>query len=158
VGSALKVSEATALAMHTMAVLARQGNGGLSSREIADTLRASQAHLQKVLQRLGRAGLVLSERGPRGGFMLAKQPERIRLLDVYEAVEGPLQLSDCLFGEPACQGSQCMLGGLVSFVNKTFSGYLRRTTVADLAGRSRIGDPSRRGVYHGRRSRDRGDR
>lgn len=134
VGSALRISEATSLAMHTMALLGSGSGPEVSSREIAGSLGVSQAHLQKVLQRLGRAGLVHSERGPRGGFTLAQPPERITLLEVYEAIEGPLHLVDCLFSKPACRGGRCILGGLVGLVNDQFGTYLRETTLADLAG------------------------
>lgn len=133
--SALRISEATSLAMHTMALLGSGSETELSSRGIAGSLDVSQAHLQKVLQRLGRAGLVHSERGPRGGFTLARPPERITLLEVYEAIEGPLHLANCLFGKPACRGRPCVLGGLVGSVNSQFRTYLEGTTLADLAGR-----------------------
>ena len=131
--SALRISEATSLAMHTMAMLAHGDNGGMTSKDIASVLSVSQAHLQKVLQRLGHSGLVRSERGPKGGFTLARSPERITLLEVYESIEGPLHLGDCLLGRATCARENCVLGGLVASVNGQFSEYLRETTLADLA-------------------------
>ncbi len=135
--NALRISEATSLAMHTMALLAKEENGGLSSREIASSLDVSQSHLQKVLQRLGHSGLVRSERGPKGGFRLARPAEDISLLEVYESVEGPLRLANCLFGRTACPNERCILGDLVASVNQQFATYLRETQVGQLAGRLR---------------------
>jgi len=135
VSSALRISEATSLALHTMVLLAADGNGGLSSREIASSLNVSQAHLQKVLQRLGHSGLVRSERGPKGGFTLARPADEIALLEVYESIEGPLSLADCLFDRAACRNRQCILGDLISSVNGQFSEYLRQTRIAELADR-----------------------
>ncbi len=100
-------------------------------------------------ERLGRAGLVQSERGPHGGFTLARPPERVTLREVYEAIEGPLHLVDCLFGRPACRGGQCVLGGLIGIVNSQFETYLRQTTLADLAGKKPRGGPENtKGNHH----------
>lgn len=131
--TALRISEATSLAMHTMGLLAAAGAEALTTAQIASRLSVSQAHLSKVLQRLGRAGLVHSVRGPGGGFSLARPAREIPLLSVYEAVEGPLSLSNCLLGQPKCGGRGCIFGGLVASVNKQFADYLRKTRVTDVA-------------------------
>lgn len=132
--TALRISEATSLAMHTMGVLGGTAAEALTTAQIASRLGVSQAHLSKVLQRLGRAGLVHSVRGPGGGFALARPAGEISLLSVYEAVEGPLSFSNCLLDQPKCGSGACILGGLVASVNQQFSDYLRNTRVADLAG------------------------
>jgi Rrf2 family protein len=130
--SALRISEATSLAIHTMALLAKEPEAEPSSREISETLHVSLAHLQKVLQRLGRSGLVRSARGRSGGFRLARPAETIRLREVYESIEGPLDLNSCLLDPAVCAGRKCGLGGLVEAVNAEFADYLDRTTVAAL--------------------------
>ena len=110
----IRMSEATALGLHTMAVVARH-NEPTSTAQIATELRASEAHLSKVLQRLAKVGLVHSIRGPKGGFALERPPEAISLLGVYEAVEGPLESNRCLLGNPVCQPQPvvALLGMLV---------------------------------------------
>lgn len=127
----LKISEAASLALHTMALLATSQGTTRATWEIAKTLRVSEAHLAKVLQRLGRAGLVKSQRGPGGGFSLGRDPESISLLEVYEATEGPLDPPGCLLGRPACNGS-CILGGLLDQVGAEIRTYFAQTRLSDL--------------------------
>jgi len=131
--SPLKISEAASLALHTMVLLAAEKKKNLATRDIAARLRVSEAHLAKVLQRLGRAGLVRSRRGPGGGFTLGRDAKSITLLDVYEVTEGPLVSQDCLMGEKACQG-QCILGGLLTSLGEQVRDYLSRNTLADMTG------------------------
>lgn len=130
----LRISTAASLALHAIILLAANCNRTLSTKKIAAKLRASEAHLSKVLQRLGKAGLVEATRGPKGGFCLARPGGDISLLEVYEAIEGPLQDSVCLLGEPVCQGEKCILGGLLETVNRQVREYLGGTTLSDLAG------------------------
>ncbi len=128
----LKISEAASLALHTMVYLAAKNERLVTTHEIGEVLRVSEAHLSKVLQRLGKVGLVDATRGPKGGFCLAKAGEDISLLEVYEAIEGPLADTVCLLGEPVCQGNECILGGLLETVNRQAREYLAGTTLADL--------------------------
>ncbi|MBP6963930.1 MAG: Rrf2 family transcriptional regulator [Armatimonadetes bacterium] len=129
----LHISEAAALALHTMAVLARSTDRLASTHEIAEELAVSENHLAKVRQQLARAGLVEAVRGPSGGFRLTRPPSKTSLMEVYEAIEGPYHPSDCLLGRPACRASRCVLGGLVHSVNGQVRKYLAETTLAHLA-------------------------
>ena len=128
----LRISEAASLALHAMVLLAAQGKEAMSTRQIGERLKVSDHHLSKVMQRLGRAGLVQSTRGPKGGFRLARQGSAITLLEIYEAVEGRLRQRDCLLGRPACQGG-CALSGLVNLLGQEVRDYLARTKLGDLA-------------------------
>lgn len=128
----LKVSEAASLGLHTMAYLAAQPNKRISTHEVAEKLKVSEAHLAKVMQRLGRAGLVVSQRGPKGGFTLAKPPDKITLLEVYEAIEGKLNKTGCLLGKPVCDGD-CILGGLLNGLDRQVREYFSTTKLLDIA-------------------------
>ncbi len=59
-------------------------------RDIAERQRIPLRFLEQIFGDLKRAGIVSSKRGPRGGFVLAKAPEQVRLGDVVRAVEGPI--------------------------------------------------------------------
>lgn len=124
------ISEAASLALHTMAFLAA-ADRKISTNEMARVLGASEAHLAKVMQRLGRAGLVKSQRGPGGGFVLAKRPDEVSLLDVYVAAEGPLGELGCLLGKPVC-GGHCIMGELLAKVGQEIKDYFSRTKLSDL--------------------------
>lgn len=129
--SVLKISEATALGIHACIIIAKS-ESRISASEIADMLKASEAHLAKVLQRLVRAGLIFSNRGPKGGFKLAKESADIHLLEIYEAVDGEMPLKNCLFEKPACGGVKCPLSGFLGKVNDEVRDYFAKTTLADL--------------------------
>jgi len=121
------------LAMHTLALLTARNGERMPTGRIAEALGASEAHLAKVMSRLTRAGLVSAVRGPGGGFVLAKPPERIALIDIYEAIEGEMPAGGCLLGKAACPGGRCVLGGLVRSVNEQVKEHLQRTKLTDLA-------------------------
>jgi Rrf2 family protein len=129
----LRISEAASLAFHAVALLASEPGEQRSTSNLARNLKVSEAHLSKVLQRLGRHGLVRSSRGPRGGWMISSDPEKVTLLQVYEAVEGPLAPSSCLLGGRRCNGQSCILGGLLDVVNRQVMDYLSNTRLASLA-------------------------
>jgi len=130
----LKVSEAASLALHTMVYLARNQDSPASTREVAESIQRSEFHLSKVLQRLARAGLVQSLRGPKGGFVLGEGALDATLLEVYEAIEGPLDSTPCLLGTPMCGKMPCVMGGLIHSVNEQFTAYMGSTRLGDFTG------------------------
>lgn len=128
----VKVSEAASLGLHTMVLLADERGTPLSTREIANRLGVSESHLSKVLQRLVHAGLLQSVRGPGGGFTLAGRKGDATLLEVYEAIDGPMSGSRCLLGSPACAGDDCILGGALEDANKRIRDHLAGTRLSEL--------------------------
>jgi Rrf2 family protein len=129
----LRISEAVSLALHAMTFLAAHGDRPHSTKEIAEKLAVSEAHLSKVLQRLHRGRLVQSIRGPKGGFSIVGSPASIRLLDVYECIDGELPVCDCLLASPVCSGKGCIFGGLPVSVSRQFKDYMANTKVSDFA-------------------------
>jgi Rrf2 family protein len=125
------MSEATVIGLHAMVVLARAAEP-LSAAAAADTLDVSRAHLSKVLQSLARSGLLEARRGPNGGYALAKHPSGIRLLDIYEILEGPMRQDGCLFSTPVCGRARCALGDVVAGVREQVFEHLRSTTLEDV--------------------------
>jgi Rrf2 family protein len=113
-------------------LLARPATALVRTRDLGERIGASQAHLVKVLQSLARAGLVATERGPRGGARLARPAGEITLLEVYEAVDGPLEASECLLERPICDGSCCLVGKVLYRMNQEVRQHLGRTTLADV--------------------------
>ena len=127
----LRISEAAVLAIHTAALLGAREGDILTTREIASFLGASEAHLSKVLQRLARSGLVASVRGPRGGFTLSRPAADVTLLQVYEAIDGPLAESGCLLEAPVCNG-QCIMGDVLTKVDAIVREHLAGTRVSEV--------------------------
>lgn len=129
----VNISEAASLALHTMALLATKPEQCRSTRELAEPFGASGHHLAKVMQQLARVGLVVSTRGPHGGFQLGRSSEEIRLLDIYEAIEGPIEEDCCLFSSPPCHRMACQLGRMVRSAHQQLRASLKKTTLAQLA-------------------------
>ena len=126
----LNVSEAFSLGLHATAMVAsRESAEPVTAHTIASRLGVSEAHLSKVLQRLVKTGILKSSRGPGGGFTLGKSAPSIALIEIYESVEGPLKLDNCLIGTHICGGKSCVFDDLIDKVNGQFKDYLEHTTV-----------------------------
>jgi Rrf2 family protein len=106
----LNFTEAANLGVHALAYLAHQQQGSrLSAERIGVALKVSVSHLSKVLQRLARAGLVASTRGAHGGFVLARPPASISLLEIVDVLDTLPPVPECLLGRPICDNKNCML-------------------------------------------------
>lgn len=82
--------------------LAYNGQGEpVQVRVVSERQGIPTRYLEQIFRRLRRAELVQSKRGPGGGYTLARPPARITLRDVVEAVEGPLQQTLAMPGDPA---------------------------------------------------------
>ena len=134
-----KISDATALALHSMVHLAIDPDGQSTTAQIAELFKASRHHLAKVHQRLTKAGLLNSNRGPAGGVSLAKEPGRISLLEIYEVMEGSMLCNPCLFGNDACPRADCVLQNLLPGLAEQVRDYFEKTTVEQLAKESAWG-------------------
>jgi Rrf2 family protein len=132
----LRMSEATALGLHAMATISEEAEP-VQASPLAEDLCASEAHLSKVLQQLVRAGLLQSRRGPNGGYALTRPAAEISLLEVYEALEGPMRRDACLFAAPVCDRVHCLLGDLVERVRQTVFEELASTSLARAQERGR---------------------
>jgi Rrf2 family protein len=129
----LSISDAGSIALHAMVILAADQGRVATTSELASIIDVSEAHLSKILQRLARARLVESIRGPKGGYRITEKQKDITLLDIYEAIEGPLKATDCLLKKRVCDGRGCILGGLLKLVNMKMGEYLGGTRLVELA-------------------------
>jgi Rrf2 family protein len=88
----MKLTHACGYAIHAVVYLAKQKDDHLiASRQIAEAQGLPERFLVKVLKPLVSAQVLLSLRGPNGGYRLAKPPRSITLLDIVEAVDGPIR-------------------------------------------------------------------
>ena len=128
----IHISEASLLALHSMALLAQSNNQPLSTKKMAEITASSEAHLSKVMQRLAKINLVDSNRGPNGGFYLKRPIESVTLLEIYEAIEGPFENGSCLGKVERCPFKKCLFGGLIDKTRHEFHQYLASKTLKDL--------------------------
>ncbi len=114
----INLSEAASLAFHGLALVAQASPDRINVKETARQLNASEAHLAKVFQTLHRAGVITSQRGPRGGFILNRPPEDISFLDIYEIVESPVELEDCPLGYSECGFHACLFDRKLNSISR----------------------------------------
>ncbi len=87
----MKLSRSTGYAVLAVGYIAqRQGQGVVLSQDIAEAYDIPLEYLLKILQQLVRANILRSKRGPRGGFSLARPTAKITMLEIIEAVDGPM--------------------------------------------------------------------
>lgn len=99
----MKLSTRGRYGIHAMYDLALHADGGPQSiKAIAEREAIPEAYLEQLIAALKRAELVTSTRGAQGGYMLARAPEAITVGDVLRALEGGLNLVDCLDEADAC--------------------------------------------------------
>jgi Rrf2 family protein len=133
----LRISDAANLAIHAMAHIARsRGSVNHSVGEIAGDQGVSEAHLSKVMQRLVKVGLLTSRRGPGGGFVLGREAGKISLLEILEAMDGPMSDCKCLLGRKKCLFGGCALGALLTHVNHQVRVFMASRSLTDLLGAS----------------------
>ncbi len=120
------------MAIHALVILSANQGELVRVTEVARKIGLSEAHLGKVFQRLSKAGLVSSRRGPHGGFALKQKPNKIRLLDIYQCIDGPLNDDSCLLGRQTCDLEYCVFGDLHHQVQTTVKDYLSNTTLFDI--------------------------
>ncbi len=129
--SFINLSEGFFLAVHSLVLIEQHKPERLSAKFLAQELHSSQAHLAKIFQKLSKAGLVTSVRGPSGGFILSKNPDEISFLDVYEIVEGQVQIGGCVFNKSHCAFSECLFGSeLIKISNEVYN-KLKNTKISD---------------------------
>ena len=133
----IAISEAATLAIHALAYIANQQDSKpISTGKVAESFGFSEAHLSKVFQRLNKSGFLKSVRGPRGGFILAKEPKAITLLDIYEAIDGPIsRYGTCLLHKDECEFSDCVFGDLLESIPAQVKSHFASTTLGDIVMR-----------------------
>ena len=87
----MKVSRSTGYALIAASYIAKHRDEGIIlSQTISKEYKIPLEYLLKLLQQMVRAGILRSKRGPRGGFSMAKLPKKITMLQIIEAVDGPM--------------------------------------------------------------------
>jgi Rrf2 family protein len=104
-----------------------------ATSQIAEVKQIPPSFLAKIVSQLSVAGLLQTSRGARGGVSLAKAPEHITLLDVVEAIDGPILLNECVDNETACSfGETCPMRPVWCDAQKQLVNSLRQTTFASI--------------------------
>ena len=124
----------TDYALRAMVNLAGQyGRESVSTRHIAQAEDISYELACKLMQKLNKAGLVKSSMGPNGGFVISKKPDKVNLLEIIEAIQGPLSLNRCLLGLDVCpRQKDCPIREKLAKLQKYIGKYLLGLTLDEL--------------------------
>lgn len=114
------------LAIHT-------GNGPVLLKNIAKEEDISVGYLEQIVPQLKTAGLINSVRGARGGYALSKAPRDIKLLDIIQALEGPMNFAGCVGDAKKCgRSGDCAVRDIWVSLSGIMSQAMRKLTLSDI--------------------------
>ena len=121
-------------AIRCVLYLSGQPEAVTSVEDISKAMLVPKTFLAKILQSLMKAGLVISTRGVKGGFQLAKRPKDISLLEVIEAIQGTSAPNVCAIDKRMCQFSgRCTVHPVWIKIREMVEKELRKTNFAVLS-------------------------
>lgn len=126
------ISQTAEYALRAIVHLARNGSVPSTTRQISESVRVPAGYLSKVMQSLGRAGIVRSRRGLHGGFTLARTTRELTVLDVINAVDPLQRLGCCPAGIRSHRKEFCPLHRMIDAALATVEKKLGGTTVQQL--------------------------
>jgi Rrf2 family protein len=115
----------------------QEPNQRSATSTVAKEMKIPPSFLAKIISQLSIAGLLHTSRGARGGVTLAREPANISMLDVVEAIDGPILLNECV-GDPAnCDFSEeCMAHPIWKEVQETLVKRLRETKFDQISSKN----------------------
>ncbi len=118
------------MAVHYIAF--HQHDGVVSTKRIAEDLTIPAELLAKILQRLAKGKLIASVNGPKGGYVLAREPGQIRVSEVLRAIEGPLGLVNCYRTMKCPQLERCNIRRPVWAIQSGIERFLETMTLEEM--------------------------
>jgi Rrf2 family protein len=102
-------------------------------REISERQEVSVAYLEQILSKLRRAGLIVSVKGPGGGYLLSKEPAEISIGSILMELEGPVAMASCLDPAEGCSRvDRCVTHLLWRSLGEKIESFLSTITLRDL--------------------------
>ncbi len=123
------LSEAASIALHGMIIVAK-AEKMINVVQIAEMTTSSKHHVAKVFQRLVKEKFIESHRGPSGGFTLKRDPNEVTLLEIYEAIEGKIEVQACPMDKQVCPFDKCILNNVTRDMTYQYRDYLQSQTLA----------------------------
>jgi len=125
------ISEAASIGLHGMILIARDKEGMVNVIKIADATGSSKHHVAKVFQRLVKEGFLFSHRGPTGGFSLKRPSESISFLDIFQAIEGEIEILKCPLNHQICAFDKCIINNVAQKMTIQFRDYMKEQRLCD---------------------------
>jgi len=133
----VKISTKGCYGLRALVDLAQhQDEGPVLMRAIAERQGLSRKYLHALLTSLRAAGLVRSLRGSSGGYVLARPPTELLLLEILQALEGRIEVAECVRHPGRCErSSRCASHDVWSELSLAMESWLKGMTLADLVAR-----------------------
>ena len=126
----MQITKQADYAVRAMAYLAKlKVNERAATSDIAKSQKIPPSFLAKIISQLSIAGLIHTSRGAHGGVMLSRPAGKISMLEVVEAIDGPISLNDCTLAPETCDHSQdCPMHDIWSSLQKDLVAKLSAST------------------------------
>jgi len=124
------LTEAASIALHGMIIVAKSEKMA-NVIQIAELTGSSKHHVAKIFQRLVKDNFLESHRGPTGGFTLKKDPADVKLLDIYESIEGKIEVTTCPLDKHICPFEKCIMDNVTRKMTVDFRDHLKSHTLKD---------------------------
>src|SRR5580692_139434 len=131
----VRLGKLTDYGLVLMTLIARSESVSLhTSRDLAAESRLPVSTVSKLLKELLQSGLLTSHRGTKGGYVLAKEPGDISVIDIIAAIEGPMALTECSSDVTGLCNLEpcCPIKTNQQIINQAMRGVLEKITLADL--------------------------
>ncbi|MHB9036438.1 MAG: RrF2 family transcriptional regulator [Armatimonadota bacterium] len=131
----MKLSTRSRYGLRAMLVLAmHEGTDPVMTKEIGEKQNLPVTYLEQLMLTLRKAGLVNATRGAKGGYVLARNPRDIPLIEIVEALEGPLDIADCGDLPNCCPNPEaCAIKDVFARANKALFDVFDEVSLAKLA-------------------------
>jgi Rrf2 family protein len=136
----MQITRQADYAVRAVLYLARLGmTERAATSTVAEEQRIPPSFLAKIISQLSIAGLLHTSRGARGGVTLAREPKDISLLEVIEAIDGPIQLNECVGEDGLCSfDDECTLRPVWTEAQNELVNRLRGTSFAQLMEQGKV--------------------
>jgi len=130
----MQITRQADYAIRAVRYLSTQGNGSnVATSRIAREMKIPASFLAKIVSQLQINGLLKTSRGASGGVQLSRAPGEISLLDVVEAIDGPILLNECVGNPGKCEfADECAMHPIWTDAQNALVSRLGETTFASL--------------------------
>ena len=130
----IRLNRETDYGIGILTLIAREPKGRFNAASLAATLGLPQPVVSKILKHLARRDVLVSYRGAKGGYGLARDPEDISIAEIITVLEGPIALTECIeAGQDACQyGDHCNMSNVWSHINDVVLKSLSAISLAEM--------------------------
>ncbi len=138
----MRITRKTEYAIRTVLYLSsKKPNTKVMAKEISETMDIPRQFLSQVMVSLNQSGIVQAIRGAKGGFVLAKKPSSINVLEVIESIEGKMIINDCFVSRDFCTcQSDCPVEDVWADAQKALYNVLKKATFSTLVRQAKKKD------------------